>query len=200
MQVICCDVDGVLVWAGDPDRPFANFTEMDPAKVAILNRILKETGAYIVLSSTWRISTDWDKTLVKNGLPKDRILGRTNHKHRFEVKRSTEISWFLAEHPCIDRWAVLDDDKDAFDDRFPEHAFQTFWEAGLTDELANEMIIYLQTGYRPPKEFHFPKAGDECGSCHKGIMMDMKDPKYKDMNHQILECSNLLCRMGCCIG
>jgi hypothetical protein len=109
----------------------------------------------------------------------------------------------LAEHPCIERWAVLDDDKDAFDDRFPEHDFKTDWETGLTEQIANEMIIYLQTGWRAPaelKDHHFPKAGEECPVCHKGTMMDMKDPKYKDMSHQILECSNLLCRMGMCSG
>lgn len=51
MRVIFLDIDGVL----NDHMPHANgYCGIDPAKVAILNRVVDATGARLVISSAWR--------------------------------------------------------------------------------------------------------------------------------------------------
>ena len=62
MKVIFCDCDGVIVWNGHPNG-------IDPAKVEILKRILVETNARIILSSSWRFGEGWRERMFNAGLP-----------------------------------------------------------------------------------------------------------------------------------
>lgn len=52
------DFDGVIIHAGyeQRDRRAMLFRLPDPSRVALLNRIVTETGARFVISSSWRIS------------------------------------------------------------------------------------------------------------------------------------------------
>ena len=62
-RIIFLDIDGVLnglstTTYAQPDTMMPGergFTGMDPIMVASLNRVLRETGAVIVVSSTWRL-------------------------------------------------------------------------------------------------------------------------------------------------
>jgi len=54
MKVVFCDVDGVLNNPSCYSRR-TDCTPADPKCVAALNRIVRATGARIVLSSTWRM-------------------------------------------------------------------------------------------------------------------------------------------------
>lgn len=79
VKILFCDVDGVL----NSPKDF-NFTgEVDPlneGNCSLLKEVLVNTGAYVVLSSTWRkddgflmpqgIITGWRKLLDRNVLTK----------------------------------------------------------------------------------------------------------------------------------
>jgi hypothetical protein len=56
MQIIMLDIDGVLVTRKSLKNGQSGVrAKADPRAVAQLNRVLKETGAQIVITSTWRL-------------------------------------------------------------------------------------------------------------------------------------------------
>lgn len=58
MKVIFLDVDGVLNFTGTEARAPSGALGLASAPVKQLRNIIKATGAYIVLTSTWK--GDWD--------------------------------------------------------------------------------------------------------------------------------------------
>ena len=60
MKVIFLDIDGVLnSRAYDRKRNWDELTNIDESRLPLVKNIVDETGARIVLSSTWK--THWDK-------------------------------------------------------------------------------------------------------------------------------------------
>jgi len=71
MKLIFLDIDGVLNSHGNP--------KIEPDKVLFLNEIVKETGAEVVITSTWRIGQSIDmlqKTLNDLGFT-GIVVGKT---------------------------------------------------------------------------------------------------------------------------
>lgn len=126
---------------------------VDDNSVLELKRILTETGATIVLSSTWRLSERGVKILREKIQP-------------FEIKHTTPIHWsprgrrweildwmatkigFNGFLQKLDlkrlnfKWAVVDDDVDA--DLEDGSFFRTnFFAGGLTKEIADSIIQHL---------------------------------------------------------
>lgn len=113
MKVIFLDIDGVLNTYFTTRRIWS-FTFVDTRKVLRLRNIVERTGAQLVLSSTWRIA---DTPMNKMCL--DRL------KEEFErvrcpvwvdttpylpgAKRQKEIYLWLALHPEVDDFIILDD-------------------------------------------------------------------------------------------
>lgn len=54
--------------------------------------------------------------------------------------RGDEINDWLAKHPEVDKYAILDDDSDFYDD---QPLFKTTFKDGLTDEIAEAVIEHL---------------------------------------------------------
>lgn len=116
MKVIFLDIDGVLNESASETRSPTGFLGIDDEKVQRLKRIVEETGAEIVLTSSWK--TEWDpdpekasadgnylsKKLADHGL---RILEKTDDMH---YNRGEGISTWLNQHPSVTSWVVLDDD------------------------------------------------------------------------------------------
>ncbi len=137
MPIIFLDIDGVLNCASTTQQ-FQDVVGIGPKKVVILNRILEKTGAQVVLSSTWRFDQDWRTALARAGLPMDRFIGVTDRmKSRI---RGEEIQQWINDHGPIDRYTILDDDADFLPG---QPLFQTTWEYGLTDAIADAVIDYL---------------------------------------------------------
>jgi len=160
-KVIFLDVDGVLnsekyhvalhqrilnKELSEDDLKFDHtLLAVDPQAVKLLNRITTETRAKIILSSTWRSG----KNLVELrdlfnlwGIT-GACIGRTqDYRGR---KRGYEIEEVL-EHLSdrIDKWCIIDDDDDMLDNQ-QDHFFRTNWEVGLTEELTNKIINYLNS-------------------------------------------------------
>jgi hypothetical protein len=133
MKIIFLDIDGVLNCQKTTER-FHGFVSIDPKLVKRLNRILKETDAKIVLSSTWRLFEDNKEILEKTGI---KYIDVTPSFHGL---RGEEINDWLSKHPEVDRYVILDDDSDMLPNQI---LFQTTWNDGLTLKIMHEVIKYL---------------------------------------------------------
>ena len=152
MKILFLDIDGVLnnrfTHLGPNHHTWNDwhFKGLDRSLIPHLNRIIEETGAKIVLSSTWRLHHTPEQMharLTSAGMkPEIEIIDRTdvlNHGPIY-VPRCQEIEKWLDEHPEVVDFAVLDDDGDA---NIPGHFVHTVHDVGLTEEDANEAIKIL---------------------------------------------------------
>lgn len=150
MKVLFLDVDGVLNCDATTDRCETGERGVDEDKCALIRKIITETGAKIVVSSTWRKRSEWLRHLFKR-------LGR---KMRDEMEgctpvldsrrpsgiwsattRGEEIMAFVAKNPHIKKFVILDDADDM--DPLRADLVQTDGRVGLTPEIAEKVIDRL---------------------------------------------------------
>lgn len=152
MKILFLDVDGVL----NGEKDFANiaFTgepdPLNPGSCLLLREVLNATGAFVVLSSTWRkddgfledqgITTGWKKLLQK-GVLTWQDLGQTlefayNFKtpilrsgHRGEEIQAWMDHW--GEQVNLERFAIVDDGSDMLEEQLPFFV-KTEFRTGLT--------------------------------------------------------------------
>ena len=156
MKVIFLDIDGVLNCKNTADC-CEGYIGVDNKKVELLKRVVDETGALIVLSSSWRLGVtntglgteglmDYLKEkLAKYGLE---IYSMTPQIGGFHGSRGKEIDIWLNSRDNIESWVVLDDEY--FDDfsvyGIDSHLVNTdFYGDGLTKEDV-EQAIYILNG------------------------------------------------------
>jgi hypothetical protein len=161
-KIIFLDIDGVLntdtfleskvVTTGWGGRVIPKPIDMiDPEKVEILNRIVAETGAVIVLSSSWRINPGAAETvdcLLANGL-EARVVGATPDRvqvtGRFSgyCQRWEEIAKWIDDNKFKGNFVIFDDYEDASCPEFESNFFLTDEQVGLTDKIADAAIKVL---------------------------------------------------------
>ena len=143
MKIIFLDVDGVL----NTVRDFRIFGHgyINDEFVALLARIVEQTGARIVLSSSWRLPGR-DKCLVEDALSLhdleifDCTPTLEPEVDGVHVFRHKEIQLWLDNH-TPDRFAILDDDSRA---NINGSFFKTDETIGLTEEIARQVIAHLK--------------------------------------------------------
>ena len=162
MKYLFLDIDGVLnheEWYRDrsPKYKYDFWWEncFDPECVKRVNKILQETGAELVISSSWRLDTNLKQYFEKVGLPT--TFDRTPIVYKEDdgwADRGEEIEAFISFHPC-DNYVILDDDMDFTEDQIQNHFVhccadytQAFKEAhvgetGLTELKMKEAINIL---------------------------------------------------------
>jgi hypothetical protein len=168
VHVLFLDIDGVLnseahmrrlddqhrqLGHTDPTRPqhetrcecYRLECQIDRDAITRLNRLVAETGAKIVVSSSWRKLLDPPelyRVLVSHGLVAE-IIGETpdGHKdpemlatfgHIERIFRGHEIDLWLKQHPEVERFVILDDASDM--EMHKNRLVQTDCEEGLLDE------------------------------------------------------------------
>ena len=125
-KIIFLDFDGVLnhelFYRGlsSQEYPRLNgrpYSEIDTNSVNILNRLIQETGAKVVVSSTWRRS--YDKNQLQKILNKHNFIGEvidTTPILNFEgAVRGNEVKVWLEKNYSHDKrcaYICLDDDSD----------------------------------------------------------------------------------------
>lgn len=155
MKVLFLDVDGVLNnketfrknyeahLGGSEFEPLP----LDPVCVFELNRVIEQTGAFIVLSSSWRGIEDHEDRLASIG-----VLNRCHPHYRTPhhgtpdkpyINRGTEIKDWLSDHPAVDRYAIVDDDSDMLEEQMPFYVRTSFELGGLTEDAADSLISIL---------------------------------------------------------
>jgi len=150
MKLIFLDLDGVVNNRTTMDRvvidPSRPLDIVDPINVKAFNRISDQTGAWIVVSSTWRYRyparSMMQVVLGSLGIH-GMIEGCTPRLPGENVTRGEEIQAWFDAHP---EWKnaefiVVDDSSDIspFEDRFVHVSFET----GLTEEDADRAIAML---------------------------------------------------------
>jgi hypothetical protein len=141
-SVIFLDIDGVCNNKADYSKPRQSDAELLPDRtLQILKRIVDSTGAKIVLSSSWRFRL---ADVVNNRLGDFGLflLDKTTTVSLDDPRRAAEIDLWLSNNPDFNAMAILDDDDDAGAIR-PECFFQTSFNTGLTDEIADQVIQHL---------------------------------------------------------
>lgn len=157
MKLIFLDIDGVL---NDWERPWRDVGDYDPQIVPrcvkAFNRIIRETEAKIVLSSTWRnliISEHmslrgFQVFLTSHGV-RGELIGYTREdgdEYRWQEIAAWLCDPKLPSGECLKgkiyRYAIIDDTPEAFGGR---PGVQTAGGKGLTDDDA-EMVIEILNG------------------------------------------------------
>jgi len=162
-KILFLDIDGVLNtgwWYTQLDRnpPKDKYGyAFDPRSVANLKKILDETGAEIVVSSSWKSFglSELEKMWQNRELP-GKLIGVTpnsvsdemlfsadlDHIKIFPI-RGMEIKEWLDKHVIeVSRYVIIDD----MDNFLPEqksHFVLTDPEVGITDEDADKAIKIL---------------------------------------------------------
>jgi hypothetical protein len=150
MKIIFLDFDGVMItlgsWRNKPAGDFARAA--DPSCVDALNRIISETEARIVVSSSWRgkFIAPMREHLANWGV-KGKVVGVTPRLER-EVgslvvakTRGDEIQAWLDSARDVESFVILDDEADMA--HLAHRLIQTTFELGLTLEHANRAIKML---------------------------------------------------------
>ena len=127
--VLFLDIDGVLNTTKDIDPDYIN-----PLKAAMIEKVCQETGAVIVLSSSWREPESWSRLFGLN-ITVEEAVARTrtalNHAgltapivdwtpidplvepqnvHQWSMNwREHEIAAWLSAHPEVETFAIADD-------------------------------------------------------------------------------------------
>jgi hypothetical protein len=147
MKVLFLDIDGVLNRVGTRNRTttrWKSYIGMEPELVARCNNLVEETDAQVVLSSVWRLDDDWRETMKANGLTFE-FLDRTP-KLSTGI-RGDEVAIWLANHPEVEQYAIVDDDGDFY---LSQPLVQTSYHDGLTEEMARRIAALLHDNAGAP--------------------------------------------------
>ena len=132
MKYLFLDIDGVLnheEWYLNRchNKKYDDWWEtcFDPLCVERVNRILKETGASLVVSSSWKVDKHLSEMFERVGLPTSfditpNIVEEDEKGNISWPMRGEEIDEFLKDHPC-DNYVIVDDDTDFTDDQKENH-------------------------------------------------------------------------------
>lgn len=155
MKVIFLDIDGVLNgtrtaiaykgYGPGSNRPGSTFyseheitdPKLDPVAVNMLRVLVEETGAKIVISSTWRMHYtpqafanmfrdvyDWDAPVIDRTPVHFRMSGR--------YPRGGEISEWLEDKPEVTKYVIIDDDTDMLPYQIEHHFVNTCSHNGFS--------------------------------------------------------------------
>ncbi len=137
--VLFLDVDGVLNsmdWF--TTAPLKRATDLNPAAVKRIKRVLVVTGARIVLSSSWRHHDAWIQEL------RDAGLEITDKTPRIDgAPRADEIRAWLNDHPEVKTIAIVDDDPDAGLGWLSTRFVRTYFKHGLYGKHERRLIELL---------------------------------------------------------
>ena len=145
MKVIFLDIDGVLVTRNSIKYQYLNFpddTNIRFSKNAVrnLNKLIRLTKAKIVISSTWRLFHSLEE--LQNIFKKQGITGEIISTTSIErapveedIPRGQKIAGWLAQHPEIEKYVIIDDDIQADCVQFhPFNCVETSYKRGFSPE------------------------------------------------------------------
>ena len=152
-RVLFLDIDGVLNHAASGRREdvpgMAGW--LDPSHLEALNRVAIATNARIVVSSSWRVGRtleDLRTLLCDFGVVAPIVDATPVAESR---RRDEEILAWLARHPEVQAYAVVDDELRVADDSpLAPHLVGTRMDDGLTLAHVAPLVERLSLAYRAP--------------------------------------------------
>ena len=146
--VLFLDFDGVLgagrVWAQNESRRWTCPAGwLDPVLIARLNRLVRHTGAVVVLSTSWRkyLGAESAAGVLRACGFTGEVVGATEVMGEGVEQRHREIERWLREHPGVTRWVAVDDCELALP---PERFVRTHAVHGLTDDDCDRVAAILR--------------------------------------------------------
>lgn len=124
--VLFLDIDGVLLPGdlaappADRELPWSHLlpsgtrsiaTVCCPRAIASLNDVLCRTGARVVLISTWRRALGAAETATILGMQGVMDAWHPHVAAPWTGDKATDVAAWLADHPEVTRWAVIDDER-----------------------------------------------------------------------------------------
>ena len=154
MKLIFLDVDGVLNYGGCKARSATGCLGIEDEKVKLLRQIIDQTGAIVILTSTWK--TEWFPSAFIEDLPKDgQYLEKQLAKHKVFIRAKTEDpSWTQRGQGILDfietskynveQFVILDDESFDFIELGLENCFvKTNFIDGLLPEHVEKAVNIL---------------------------------------------------------
>lgn len=157
MKIIFLDFDGVLNhemyyhkrfeerYSGDDIGP--PYIDIDPQSVENLNYIIENTGASVVLSTTWRHSgVEYCVDVLNVRGFRGNVIDRTPHFWDSWAVRGNEIQHWIDTNKFpegIESYVILDDDSDMLLGQ-KNNFVRTDFKYGLTKELSDVAISILK--------------------------------------------------------
>jgi hypothetical protein len=116
-----------------------------PEAIEKVNRILDVSGAKLVISSTWRLTTTQEELQILLGVrglthPIYDMTPELPHRFSEVVPRGKEIGAWIKAHPEVTTFAILDDCE------VPPYSAQHVWvdpHTALTDENVTKALALL---------------------------------------------------------
>lgn len=136
MKIIFLDIDGVL------NNLTENYRTPGIQNITELKRVIKETDAEIVLTSTWRYSYEEALRLfrmynIKAPISTTQVLR--------PLDRGNEIVLWLASFPMwVDKYVIVDDEIEDIENYPVKNIVEINPEFGLTKEDGDKIIKLLQ--------------------------------------------------------
>ena len=152
MKVLFLDIDGVL----NHNKFYQNrsntklvhdnypYNEFDPISVSHLNKILDETDAKLVVSSSWRVDSNLQDTFKEVGI-RHKIYGITPWLIGKNIHRGDEINEYIVNNGNVEKYCILDDIDDFHENQKPFFIKCKAYEDGLNLETANKAIEILNS-------------------------------------------------------
>lgn len=160
-KLIFLDIDGVLnhelfYRAEDQQARYERvgypYCDIDPDKVALLNVLVKDTGAKVVISSTWRKGKDISElqAILDWGGFKGEIIGKTPclRLEKRSMPRGIEIYCYLEDNQDDNTsYVIFDDDSDMMLWQ-KNNFFLVDGYCGLTPNIIYKATRFLNKGIR----------------------------------------------------
>lgn len=114
-MLILLDIDGVMLSASSwkpVERLDDGFSSFSPRAVSSLQRIISETGASIVLTTSHKSTyslAQWRKIFKKRGIDVS-IVGKLEDNTTFLSRKEEILNWQL-KNKSVNDYVILDDDK-----------------------------------------------------------------------------------------
>lgn len=154
MKLIFLDVDGVLNYGGCKARSATGCLGIEDEKVKLLRQIIDQTGAIVILTSTWK--TDWFPSAFIEDLPKDgQYLEKQLAKHKVFIRAKTEdpswaqrgqgiLAFIETSKYNVEQFVILDDESFDFIELGLENRFvKTSFADGLLPEHVEKAVSIL---------------------------------------------------------
>ena len=170
MNIVFLDVDGELTYSTYRNE---DTEDIDIEKVKLVKKICDNTGAKVVISSSWRLhDVSYNKLvdiLSNNGVD---VIGKTIYiaeefldnvpewiiqtnveDYDFNIKfgtgRAAEIQQWINEHD-VENFVILDDEDWAWSEyKYDKHWVQSSWfDGGLKNEHVEQAIKILKGNYK----------------------------------------------------
>ena len=154
VKIIFLDIDGVLInskcYNLNGIKKSGIRAEPDPKCIKNLNKIIADSNASIVISSTWRqYGLHFCVEKLHGWGVNAKVVGLTPVFKSNLISRGEEIYEWLCEHKKLDieTYVILDDDEDGML-QHKGNFIKIDWVTGLDEFAANEAISILNNFYK----------------------------------------------------